>query len=39
MGLERGPVSPARINEELPERKIAAPVSKTESNGRGDSLR
>jgi hypothetical protein len=38
-GLERGPLSLVRIIEELPERKVAAPVKKTEINGRGDSLR
>jgi hypothetical protein len=39
VGLERGPLSPVRIIEELLERKVAAPVYKTEINGRGDSLR
>jgi hypothetical protein len=37
MGLERGPLSLVRINEELLERKVAAPVQKTEINGRGGS--
>jgi hypothetical protein len=37
--LERGPLSLVRITEELLERKVAAPVQKTEINGRGDSLR
>jgi hypothetical protein len=32
--LERGPLSLGRINEELLERKLAAPVYKTEVNGR-----
>jgi hypothetical protein len=36
VGLERGPFSLVRITEELRERKIAAPVQKTEINGRGD---
>jgi hypothetical protein len=35
MGLERGPVSLVRTNEELLERKVAAPVYKTEINGHG----
>jgi hypothetical protein len=39
VGLERGPLSFARIIEELLERKVAAPVLKTEINGRGLSLR
>jgi hypothetical protein len=39
VGLERGPLSLVRIIEELLERKVAAPVWKTEINGRGDSLR
>jgi hypothetical protein len=39
VGLERGPLSLVRIIEELLERKVAAPVQKTEINGRGDSLR
>jgi hypothetical protein len=38
MGLERGPLGFVRITEELRERKVAAPVYKTEINGRGDSL-
>jgi hypothetical protein len=36
VGLERGPLSLTRIIEELLERKVAAPVWKTEINGRGD---
>jgi hypothetical protein len=39
VGLERGPFSLVRITEELLEKKVAAPVYKTEINGRGDSLR
>jgi hypothetical protein len=39
VGLERGPHSLVRITEELLERKVAAPVYKTEINGRGDPLR
>jgi hypothetical protein len=39
VGLERGPLSLVRITEELLERKVAAPVQKTEINGREDSLR
>jgi hypothetical protein len=39
VGLERGPLSLVRITEELLEWKIAAPVWKTEFNGRGDPLR
>jgi hypothetical protein len=39
VGLERGPLSLVRIIEELLERTIAAPVYKTEINGRGDLLR
>jgi hypothetical protein len=35
--MERGLLSLVRINEELLEREVAAPVSKTEINGRGDS--
>jgi hypothetical protein len=38
MGLERGPPSLVRIIEELFEKKVAAPVQKTEINGRGNSL-
>jgi hypothetical protein len=34
VGLERGPFSLVRINEELPERKVAATVWKTEINDR-----
>jgi hypothetical protein len=37
--LERGPLSLVRITEELLERAVAAPVYKTEINGRGDLLR
>ena len=38
MGLERGPLSLVRSIEELLElkKKVAAPVQKTEINGRGD---
>jgi hypothetical protein len=36
--LERGPLSLVRIIEELLETKVAAPVYKTEINGRGDSF-
>jgi hypothetical protein len=32
VGLERGPLSLARITEELLERKVAAPVEKSEIN-------
>jgi hypothetical protein len=39
MGLERDPLSLLRINEELLERKVAAPVQKSEINDRGDPLR
>jgi hypothetical protein len=39
MGLKWGPLSFVRITEELLERTVAAPVNKTEINGRGDSLR
>jgi hypothetical protein len=39
VNLERGPLSLVRIIEELLERKVAAPVYKTEINDRGDSLR
>jgi hypothetical protein len=38
VGLERGPLSNVRIIEELLGRKVAAPVYKTEINGRGESL-
>jgi hypothetical protein len=38
MGLEWGPLSLVRIIEELLERKVAAPVQKTEINGRRDLL-
>jgi hypothetical protein len=34
VGLERGQLSLVRINEELAERKVAAPVYKTEINDR-----
>jgi hypothetical protein len=36
VGLERGPLSLVRIIEELLERTVAAPVYKTEINGRRD---
>ena len=40
MGLERGPLSLVMSIEELLElKKVAAPVQKTEINGRGDPLR
>jgi hypothetical protein len=39
VGLERGPLSLVRITEELLEGKVAAPVWKTEINGRGEPLR
>jgi hypothetical protein len=39
VGLERGPLSLVRITEELLEWKVAAPVLKSEINGRGDPLR
>jgi hypothetical protein len=39
MGLEGGPLSLVRIIEEQFENKVAAPVYKTEINGRGDLLR
>jgi hypothetical protein len=39
VGLERGPFSLVRKIEQLLERKVAAPVQKTEINGRGDLLR
>jgi hypothetical protein len=35
VGLKRGPLNLVRIIEELLERKLAAPVYKTEINGRG----
>jgi hypothetical protein len=38
MALEWGPLSLVRIIEELLERKVVAPVWKTEIMGRGDSL-
>jgi hypothetical protein len=38
MGMERGPLSLVRINEELLERKVAAPVYKTEINDRRGSV-
>jgi hypothetical protein len=34
VGLERDPLSLVKINEELLERKVAAPVEKTEINDR-----
>jgi hypothetical protein len=37
MGLEWGPFSPVRINEELLERKVVAVVQKTEINDSGGS--
>jgi hypothetical protein len=37
VGLERGPLSLLKINEELLERKEAAQVLKTDINGRGGS--
>jgi hypothetical protein len=37
VGLERGPLSLVRINEELLERKLLAPVQKTEISDRGGS--
>jgi hypothetical protein len=37
VGLERGSLSLVRINEELLERKVAAPVEKIEINDRGGS--
>jgi hypothetical protein len=39
VGLEWGPLILVRIIEELLERKVAAPVYKTEINGCGDLLR
>jgi hypothetical protein len=39
VGLELGLLSLVRITEELLERKVAAPVWKTEINGLEDSLR
>jgi hypothetical protein len=39
LSLERGLLSLMRINEELLDRKVAAPGSKTEINGHGDPLR
>jgi hypothetical protein len=39
VGLELVPLSLVKINKELLERKVAAPVYKTEINGRGESLR
>jgi hypothetical protein len=38
VGLERGPFSLVRLIEELLECTVAAPVLKTEIEGRGDSL-
>jgi hypothetical protein len=37
VGPERGPLSLVRINEELLERKVTAPLYKTEISGRGGS--
>jgi hypothetical protein len=37
-GLERGPLSLVRTTEELLERKVAAPVKKTEISDRGNPL-
>jgi hypothetical protein len=37
VGMELGPFSLVRIDEELLERKLAAPVQKTEINGRWSS--
>jgi hypothetical protein len=37
--MKLGPLNLVRITEELLERKVAAPVYKTEINGRGDLLR
>jgi hypothetical protein len=37
MDLKRGPLSLVTINEELLERKVAAPSQKTEINDRGGS--
>jgi hypothetical protein len=37
-GLERGPLSLVRTNEELLEGKVAAPVYKTEINDHGNPL-
>jgi hypothetical protein len=39
VGLEQGPLSLVKIIQELLEIKVAAPVYKTEINGREDSLR
>jgi hypothetical protein len=39
VGLERGPLSLVRIIEELLESIVVAPVQKTETKGRGNSLR
>jgi hypothetical protein len=39
VGLERGTLSLVRIIEELLERRVVAPIYKTEINGCGDSLR
>jgi hypothetical protein len=38
VNLERDPLSLVRIIEELLERKVAAPVKKTEINCRGEAL-
>jgi hypothetical protein len=37
VGLEQGPLSLMRVNEELLEEKVAAPVYKSEINGHGGS--
>jgi hypothetical protein len=39
VGVERCPLSLVKIIEELLERKVTAPVWKTEINGSGDSFR
>jgi hypothetical protein len=39
VGLERGPLSLVRINEERLKEKVAAPVCRNEINGRSDPLR
>jgi hypothetical protein len=38
VGLERVPLTLVRIIEELFERKVVAPVKKTENNGLGNSI-
>jgi hypothetical protein len=35
MGLERGPLSPVSTTEELLERKVAAPIKKTDNTAVG----